>query len=148
MFQVTRSQTRMYGSREAGSFRTRVDCLEAWEPWSCMSRNWESGSCESMAWDSSGWNGVLSSNKPGTSWRISSIFESDLQHLTGHSCLAHPLFRHQWLVAKHKVANDLHVPLELRHSRHDEALRLLDSWIKLFSMVRSKVELAFCTVGV
>jgi len=55
------------------------------------------------------------------------VFESDLEHLAGHWCLAHPLFRHKWLVAKHKVANDLHVPFELRHLRHGEALRLLDS---------------------
>jgi len=59
----------------------------------------------------------------GSHW----VFESDLERLAGRSCLAHPLFRCQWLVAKHKVANDLHVPLELRHSRHGEALLLLNS---------------------
>ena len=55
------------------------------------------------------------------------VFESYLEHLVGRSCLPHLLSRRQLLVAKHKVANGLHVPLELHHSRHDEALQLLDS---------------------
>jgi len=55
------------------------------------------------------------------------LFKFDLECLAGRSCLVHPLSRHRWLVAKHKVAIDLRVPPELRHWRHGEAVRLLDS---------------------
>jgi len=44
--------------------------------------------------------------------------------LAGCSCPTHLLSHRQWLAAKRRATNDLHVPLELHHLTRDGARRL------------------------